>query len=194
MLDGNAFMQEEYYKKQLIKTLTDDFIIEEEVSGVYPIGNTRVVLDFLLYPRKSLIERGFDSIYFGIETKSPISKNSGAKCIDAMWQAHTYSLSIFNQITPAFVLLYPPPVDEFVKYEFNNEKDSDSCNMAKLTYKHTLLRVMQRGNVGCLYIGDDEWRIYFGVGGSYFSSKKGKGKVKNLGVVRYVGNSRRTYK
>jgi len=68
-------MDESFYKQQVLSVLGNDFIIYEQVEGVFPIGNIKVIIDFIVFPKNHLLEKGFEPIYVGIEVKSPTSKN-----------------------------------------------------------------------------------------------------------------------
>ncbi|MEL7641528.1 MAG: hypothetical protein AAGU21_17985 [Solidesulfovibrio sp.] len=185
-------MDESFYKQQVLSVLGNDFIIYEQVEGVFPIGNIKVVIDFIVFPKNHLLEKGFEPIYVGIEVKSPTSKKPESKFIDAVFQAHTYSLSLFDGRHLAFVLLYPP-IDDFIGLEKSNKNQSPSVDIEKQTFRVTVERMAQRANVGFLKIKDSSWKIFFSGQCSYYTSRGGKKDIKNIGSVRYVGNTKRLF-
>ncbi|WP_428569002.1 MAG: hypothetical protein ACP59X_10375 [Solidesulfovibrio sp. DCME] len=185
-------MDESFYHQQIVSSLANDFIIHEQVEGVFPIDNIKVIIDFIIYPKNHLIENGFEPIYIGVEVKSPSSKDPESKFIDAVWQAHTYSLSSFGGKHLAFVLLYPP-IEDFINLELVKENIFQSTNVEKQTFRVTVERIAQRANVGFLKIENSFWKIFFSGRCSYYTSKYGKNKIKNIGSVRYVGNTKRLF-
>lgn len=64
------------------------FHVREEVCGVHPEGE-RLRLDFCCFPRDHLIDRGFEPVAFGIETKKPRLYMQGA--MNVARQAHLYT-------------------------------------------------------------------------------------------------------
>ncbi len=63
------------------KILGADFELLPEVNGRNMVEERKVRIDFLAYPKKHLIENGFDNRVFGIEAKSIIT--SATKHVNA---------------------------------------------------------------------------------------------------------------
>ena len=179
---------EDDYKKEVVASLSNDFFIEPEVVGTWPLDGKTCRLDFLLSPKPHLVEKGFDAETFGIEVKSPTSKESVKKLLDCVLQAYTYTLCSFNQKQPAFVLIYPE-IKTFFHHDFVYKYKENEIN--KYTGREIALirQLMQRSNVGELTIRDDYFRIFFS--NSYFyDSKKGRSTIKNLGMVKRIGSKK----
>lgn len=166
-------MTEDELKQQIRQKLSDDFRVVEEIRGFHLIEQWPVRIDFLCYPLPHLSANGFDPFVFGVEAKQ-IGGYGAGKVYRLLWQAITYSQSTFpingKKHRPGFVLMCV---------------DGEPDNPDLWRY---LLQFAQYANVGLLdfpkYHG---WRIRFG-GGSYYSQKNGKGKVENIGTIRYVGS------
>ncbi|QGY41559.1 hypothetical protein GM415_16000 [Pseudodesulfovibrio cashew] len=160
--------------KALLEThLAQFFKIIPEVEGRFLVDNTPVIVDYLLYPSEALITQGFDARWVGVEVKSPIQKKK-SKLSRVAWQSITYAQSEFGDYgRPMFVLTFPS-VEYFVPPE------------ERLAIYH-MLPLLQHANVGALHIKEDYWKMTFGHQ-LYFNSRKGKGRVKNLGLKRNCGN------
>jgi hypothetical protein len=171
-------MNEETLKTNLLTHIASDFIVHDEVTGRFLVDNTKVIIDYMLYPRPNLIERGFAPTWFGIEVKSPDGEG-GKKGLRVSWQAITYSQSVFSDarvgrnVRPAFVLIYPP-----LFVFFGSE--------LSVYYLKCLL---QKANVGYMQIDAERnrWKIGFGAN-SYFSSERGLSNTPNVALNRHVGS------
>jgi len=137
----------------------------------------------LLFPKKELIELGFEPLWFGCEVKSPKVKeeaskrvlNLGKQCID-------YTETKFEgDIIPNFVVMFPAMPHFFhAKGAFNDDAHH---------FLYLFKPFLQRFKVGTLHIySNRSWAIKFGHG-SYFSTKRGKGNVPNFGTKRHIGSS-----
>jgi hypothetical protein len=167
---------ESQLKNEIRTALKEDFRIYEEVSGVSIVENSVLRIDFMCYPGDELISRGFDRAWFGIEAKSPDSKEPWKKGMRFAWQAINYSQCDFYNIgRPAFVLMYPG-VQKFFQL-----KDHI---IAGLLFKSFIIK----SNIGELVIDDRfGWSIRF-ADQRYFRKDLGKGNVKNLGLVKHIGS------
>ena len=165
---------EDALKQQVRERLSADFEIHEEVEGWSIVEQCAVRIDFMLHPRLHLIEQGFDLAWFGCEVKAPSGNEPHKKGMWLLWQAITYAQSSFAPLCdrPAFVVIYPD-LHQF----FPENKRLAAVNLQAFA---------QRGSVGRLLLDDDSWSIRFG-SQRYFSSNRGRGKVKNLGLKRNVG-------
>jgi len=181
-------MNEDSLKNEVREYLNSDFDIREEVKGSHIVTSEKVRIDFLIYPKAHLIEQNFEKFWIGIEVKSPISQKDGTKLA---WQAITYKQSIFeNEITPAFILTYPSIV-EF----YNTLKVLNEANGRHYDYREgrVVAQLLQIANVGYLRLGKNgHWSLKFASEQYYYDSRKGKGQIKNLGVTKHVGSTKRT--
>ncbi|HSM57745.1 MAG TPA: hypothetical protein VK879_16450, partial [Candidatus Sulfomarinibacteraceae bacterium] len=106
-------MSEAKLKSYLMQMLSSHFQIRPEVEGTFIPYGTKVILNYLMYPKPHLIERGFDPVWFGVEVKWPGGRGGGnPKGLRVAYQAITYHWSEFDGEMPAFVVIYPGP-DEF---------------------------------------------------------------------------------
>ncbi len=165
-------MDEQALKSRLRSVLAPSFEYREEVEGVFLVDRTLVYIDFFVYPKALLIERGFDDKWFGIEVKSANFKDPKKKGLQVAWQAVTYSQSTFDSIRPQFVLIHPG-IESFFP-----DKES-----------HWLKCFLQKANVGNFVVMSNgyDWKIEFGAAGGYFSSTHGRSESVNLGQRRVVG-------
>lgn len=164
-------ISESHLKGILCDHLSCYFHLQEDVHGVFPADNSSVIIDFLAFPKGSSFRDSFGNITFGIEVKAVPSKEPEKKGLSLAWQSITYAMSSFDRIRPSFVTTYPP-LDVFFP--------------EGLHASHHVRSLVQRGNVGSLHIEYDYWKITFG-SQLYFHSKRGPGKVRNLGTKRHVG-------
>jgi len=185
-----SFKSEDEYKKDVIAALSADFDIEAEAEGEWPWSNNRYKLDFLLTPKPHLVDKGFDASVFGIEVKSPLGcKEKDKKLLDAVIQAHSYTMCRFNGKIPSFVLIYPEIKYFFLKHP---ELPIGECPEDYESYQEvrTVRRLMQRANVGELrLLPGDNYKIFFG-DCRYYDTKRGRSKIKNLGMVRRIGSQK----
>jgi hypothetical protein len=171
-------MNESELKRYFLRNLAKDFTVHDEVTGRFLVDGTKVIVDYLLYPKSNLIEKGFVSEWFGVEIKSPITEGA-KKGLQVAWQAITYSQSEFSDvrigqnIRPAFVLIFPP-LSEF----FGNRQDA-----------YYVMCLLQKANVGYIEIDEQKgkWKIGFGAN-IYFYSDRGLSKTPNVSVKRHVGS------
>ena len=187
-------MNENALKKSFQKTLHKDFIIKPDVKGRFLVDNTKVEIDFLIYPLDHLVEKGFEKLWIGIEVKSPYVKEPVKQGLKVAWQAITYAQSAFTDLNsqpkfenlrPNFVLIYPPIWDFFPKIKALGPNDNVyDCNQSYL-----LNSLVQKANVGNLVIDKDfsNWKIEFSGSQFYYSTRKGRSKILNLGTKKHVG-------
>ena len=179
---------EEEYKEEIVKELSADFFIEPEAEGKWPLDGRTCRLDFLLTPKPHLVENGFDAETFGIEVKSPKSKESVKKLLDCILQAYTYTLCEFTGRQPAFVVIYPE-IKEFFQYDFENKYKNNEINKFTNSEVRLIKQLMQRANIGEIKIKHNYFKIFFT--DCYFYDKlKGRSKIKNLGMVRRIGSKK----
>lgn len=136
------------------------------------MDGSKVIIDFLMYPKKHLLDKGFHAGWFGVEVKAP--GNDGAKKgLQVAWQAITYSQSEFDDIRPNFVLIYPP-LAEFLGGQHE---------------AYHVMCLLQKANVGYIEINEKrgQWKIKFGAN-AYFYSDKGLSKTPTIATKRNVGS------
>lgn len=182
------YKSESEYKKKLPGILEADFHIESNVKVHWPLGGKEKEVDFLLQPKAHLIKNGFDAMSFAIEVKSPIANESVKKLLDCIIQAYTYSLCQYRGVHPAFVLIYPD-IEKFFEYDFAYKYKKDPRNRFNASEIIILRRLMQRANVGELIVDGNDYEINFAAA-YYYSSKKGRSGIKNLGITRRVGSKK----
>ncbi len=175
-------LTEEELKEILEKTLSNDFIIEKDKPGFHLLEQRKVVIDYLLYPKKHLIDSGFDDVWFGCEVKSPVGKKEAhKKLLDFAKQSIDYTESDFEGTIPVFVLMFPS-----MSHFFGDEGDGDLQHAHY--FCHLFRAFIQRFKVGTLSINHREkWSISFG-SQRYYSKTKGRSKVVNLGKKRHIGS------
>ncbi|MFG0604825.1 hypothetical protein ACF8CX_03655, partial [Vibrio mimicus] len=104
------FNNESELKQWFKEHLEADFRIRTEVEGVY--GDSKVKIDFMLVPRKHLIEEGFVKEPIGVEVKYfDVTNKFTKKSSRAIWQTVSYKHSVFKaetgeQYTPAYCVLF----------------------------------------------------------------------------------------
>ncbi|MGN2670953.1 hypothetical protein [Aliivibrio fischeri] len=184
-------INESQLKNKLRKSLESDFELLEEVSGVFPVDNSRVRIDFLARPKKHIVEdKGFYDGWFGIEVKGLSNVDTANKGKNFAWQSVTYSQSTFeitdNEIIrPAFIIMYPPIAQYFDMHEIVNPttKETFPQNAA-----FQLITFLERANVGSLYCRNGNWSFHFGTQ-CYCckNSTKINSKV-NFAIKRNVGS------
>ena len=99
------YSDEPRLKEVIADRLSIDFDIRAEVEGQFIVDGTSVFIDYLLFPKPALVEKGFVEDWVGLEVKHP--KNGDNKPIKFAWQCITYSQSKFNNRRPPFVLMFP---------------------------------------------------------------------------------------
>ncbi|NAR87763.1 hypothetical protein [Acinetobacter haemolyticus] len=183
--------RENLAKKKLVEMLSDLFYIQEEVTGKWIIDESPLRLDILLRPNEKAKQMGIDVEAIGIEIKDPQSKESVKKLLNCVMQAYTYSFCEFDGVRPAFILIYPN-VEKFFDYDWRNKYKSVSMEEPTKREKNLLRRLMQRANVGELIIEqmDSKKYVFKFHGGPYFSSTKGRSKIKGIGLNRFIGSKK----
>lgn len=174
-------------KKELVALLAEDFEILPEAEGKWPLDGSKCKIDFLLHPKPNIVKRGFRATAFGIEVKSPVSKESVKKLLDCVLQSYTYTLCEFNGIRPDFVLIYPESKC-FFDYDFENKYQGDKRNKYHPDEVKLLRRLMQRANVGELICSETYRYIIQFAASRFFDPIRGQVEVKNLGMTRRVGS------
>lgn len=183
--------RENLAKEKLIEMLSDLFYIKEEVAGRWVIDDSPLRLDLLLRPNEKAKAMGFDVEAIGIEIKDPQSKESVKKLLNCVMQAYTYSFCEFDGVRPAFILIYPD-VEKFFDYDWRNKYNCVFTEEPTKREKNLLRRLMQRANVGELIIEqrDSKKYVFKFHGGLYFSSTKGRSKIKGIGLNRFIGSQK----
>lgn len=92
---------------------------------------------------------------------------------------------------PAFILIYPD-IEIFFDYDWRNKYNSEFTEEPTKSEKNLLRRLMQRANVGELIIQqrDSKNFVFIFHGGPYFSSTKGRSKIKGIGLNRFIGSQK----
>lgn len=170
---------EDELKEFLIERLGSFFEHKPEVPGNFLVDSTPVKIDYLFYPKEDLINKGFPDKWFGVEVKSLGTKHEARvkKCLSACWQCITYRWCDFGGVRPYFILLFPN-----IKKFFLEREDTGAS-------PRYISALMQRGNVGEIYFGENQWEFRFG-SQYFYRSDKGLGNVKNLGTKKHVGTKK----
>jgi hypothetical protein len=181
----DPFKGEPQLKMDVQAALENDFYIEPNARGIWPLDGSVCELDFLLKPKPQTVALGFDAECFAIEVKSPVngSNESVKKLLDCVLQSYTYSLGVFGELRPKFVLIYPS-VPNFFQYDFINKYKGDERNKYKPEEIRILRRLMQRANVGELTINAATYQIDFAAS-RYFDPIRGRSNIKERGQVRF---------
>lgn len=157
--------------------LGPSFEMREEVDGTFTPDGSRVRIDYVLKASQPLVASGFTDQWFGLEVKA-VTNGGKKQALAYAWQAITYSLSTFDGIRPAFVLMFLP-----LRQILGTDADG---------YAHYFEALLQRSNVGGLFMRGDapyQWRMVFG-GQTYFSARGGLGGQPQAALKRRVGNSK----
>ena len=175
-------MTEAAHTKNIKQCLENDFNIFQEVKGVHIVEKKKVRIDFLIKPKKHVIEAGFDDCWVGIEVKyfdNP--KEQIGKVARLLWQSITYQQSEYcihgENIRPQFVLM---------------ASNIDGSDELKQMYRPTL-QVANLAMVGSLSVKDsNNWAMGF-VSSRYMIKTNGKLRKTNTNAGRgvYIGNSAR---
>lgn len=174
-------------KRDLVALLADDFDITPEAEGRWPLDGSKCLLGFLLRPKPHIREKGFQASAFGIEVKSPVSRESVKKLLDCVLQSYTYTLCEFAGVRPDFVLIYPE-AKHFFEYDFHQKYKGDERNKFKSEEVRMVRRIMQHANVGELVIsGRNRYEIQFAAS-RYFDPVRGQVRIENLGTTRRIGS------
>src|SRR5262245_20215661 len=90
-------MTEEAIRNRVLSALTWDFECHQETCGRHIETNEALRADILCFPRPHLVERGFESVWFGIETKHiDFAKHTSDRLYRTLWQAISYRHSEFT--------------------------------------------------------------------------------------------------
>lgn len=168
--------------KDIIETsLGNDFILRREVTGYHLLEKRKIRIDFLAHPKEHLIANHFEPLWFGIEVKSPaVKKEPQKKVMDLAKQAIDYTESEYDGIIPNFAVIFPS------MYHFFHAQDRLTAEYQNFLYYFRSF--IQRMKVGTLHVpAPGVWSISFG-SQLYYSTKRGKGLVKNLGTKRHIGS------
>ena len=159
-------------KAALLKRLSHDFEMQEEVEGTHLIEGVKVAVDFMLTAKAHLVAQGFTPDPVPLEVKQLSDQDN--KSIRAAWQCITYAQSMFAGARPPFVVLFPP-LKLFLKR-------GDRCEHAL-----TLSSLLPKANVAQLHFHrDGQWEIYFAQN-RYFREGQGVGPYAAQLAKRYVG-------
>jgi len=192
----SSFSSEDELKRWLSGILTRDFHIYPEVSGVHITENLKVRIDYVLFPRKHLIDQGFEPSPFGIEVKHLTqAKNFSHKASRAIWQAVSYNDCEFSIKNKTFRLKF---CLLFSNISFSDERDvlelySDYTDEKKMKWMG-MLNVANHAKVGVLKIIGKRnrvrgWSISF-AGGTYFNchvnGEKVSYELSNVNTINKV--------
>lgn len=180
--------REDKVRKYIAHKLSDLFHIKEEVPGSWPLDGRPLRLDLLLRPNEKAKSLGFDVEAVGVEIKDPKSKESVKKLLDCVVQAYTYTFCEFDGVRPAFIMVYPE-IEKFFEHDWINKYSRSDNEKPTRREMNLLKRLMQRANVGELIISEDKYTFKFAFA-RFFDSKRGRSKVKGLGLNRYVGSQK----
>lgn len=192
-MTANIYKTEPEYKKDIKESaLANDFEIKSEQWIKWPINDEMVRVDFILEPKKHLIDVEFDAFKIAIEVKSPVKNDSVKKLLDCMSQAHSYTLCTHENKFIDFIVIYPD-IQLFFDYDFEHKYKRDERNKYHRAEVSILRRVMQRSNIGSLKITNGSYLFSF-AGSRFYSPEKGRSKIKNLGMVRRIGSRKKIIK
>lgn len=184
--EGERILKDKF--THLVKT---DFRVLPNVVGQELIHQTRVIIDFMLYPKPHLLEAGFDPVWFGVEVKHFGVSGETGKMSRFLWQCITYVQSIFtidNEILkPVFVL-------GFSDVQEVNQDNNELCREYRSQWTG-MIRLAGLAHVGTFYevlptsykpLGG--WNIGFS-SSSYFRRIDGVYKKMNYNIFKEnVGN------
>ncbi|MUK47527.1 hypothetical protein GNP79_12075 [Aliivibrio fischeri] len=223
---GNVLKQDEsesfYFKsepelcKWFIKQFSEWFFIFTEVQGVHTSEKVNLRIDFILYPKQSLIDQGFDESFFGVEVKHFLpSQGHGHKLSRAIWQTASYNDTIFDlqsskffprkivkdklpkQVKLNYSLLFSNISfkSEYLTY-FDLKNDLDR-NQSEQEWRGMLL-VANHANVGTIrintvdYSNINRWEFLFASSLYFTYTKKAANQFKlnnlNLVIKKRTGN------
>lgn len=192
----SQFSTESELKSWMVNFLQNDFHIYHEVSGIHIAEKLKVRIDYVLYPKKHLVDQGFERAPFGIEVKYlNQEENFAHKASRAVWQAISYNDCEFSindkKFNLKFCLL-------FSNLSFTDERrilDLYSDHKDGKDMKWTgMLNVANHAKVGVLkVIGKKDrakgWSMSF-AGGNYFNCHLNKDgntyKLSNPNTINKV--------
>lgn len=192
----NRFTCEDELKQWFIKYLSEDFDIYPEVWGHHQFENVNVRIDYVVFPKQHLIDKGFCAEPFGVEVKYFNQENGFTrKTSRGFWQTISYNDCWFDlnghKRKLKFSLLFSNLAFEAEmklvrNYGYNTEND--------LMEWKGMLHLANHANVGLLGVYGDKnsclsWAIKF-AGGVYFSVNKRPNqidfKLSNPNVINNV--------
>jgi len=124
----------------------------------------------------------------GVEIKDPQSKESVKKLLDCFVQAYTYTFCEFDGVRPSFIVVYPE-IEKFFEHDWIHKYSRSDNEQPTHREMSILKRLMQRANIGELKISKDQYTFNF-ASERFFDSKRGRSKIKGLGLKRYVGSQK----
>ncbi|MDB4322686.1 hypothetical protein N9942_01755 [Akkermansiaceae bacterium] len=164
---------ESEYKLKFESLIEQDFTFEREVEGIFLVDGSAVRIDYLIYAKPHLQDRGFTDEPIGVEVKVPEDK--GNRMVKVAWQAITYSQSEFKGKRPPFILIYPG-LNSFTASKHKKE------GLVLLT------SLLPKSNVGTIeFRTNGSWKIY-STGVNYFDSIRGLSPAPNGLLKRYIGS------
>ena len=183
-------MNEAQYKRQLVSLLGEHFELLPEQVGTHVFTKEACIVDYLCRPRPSAIEKGFDDVWFVIECKSPVSKESVKKCLDGLAQTISYRFADFDGRRPMMGFLFPS-ISEFVKHDNENKyanSPSDQSSDRSVIY---LRRLLQRLGIGeIVACPKRQYRFQFAAS-RFFDPVYGRSEVVGLGQTLQVGSRKK---
>lgn len=94
---SSLFKNELEIQDWFYRVFSEWFFIAREVPGIHLVERSAVRVDFMLFPRKILVDNGFHKDWFGVEVKLfPSDKEELAAPSKALWQAVSYNDSEFD--------------------------------------------------------------------------------------------------
>ncbi|TKK20885.1 hypothetical protein EcCFBP13530_10215 [Enterobacter cancerogenus] len=171
----SLFSSEPELKAWMSNFFKNDFYIYPEVTGIHNTEKVKVRIDYVLFPRKHLVDSGFEAMPFGIEVKYFNQvKDFAHKASRGVWQAISYNDCEFSLQGRNFKLKF---CLLFSNLSFSNEREtleiySDHFD-GKVMKWMGMLNVANHAKVGVLkVIGKKDrvkgWTISF-AGGNYFN-------------------------
>lgn len=85
-----------------------------------------------------------------------------------------------------------PDIEKFFDYDWRNKYHSEFTEEPTKREKNLLRRLMQRANVGepIIQQRDSKNYVFKFHGDPYFSSTKGRSKIKGIGLNRFIGSQK----
>ncbi len=198
--DFKSFSSENEIEEWLINNLSTDFYFYRQVPGKHISDGVKVKIDFLIFPKKHLINHGFSESFIGVEVKFFHPSNKfGKKSSRSWWQTISYLDCEFflkdKIIKPKFCLLFSNlsfegEIEYLKKYYGKDDNDVVIWRSYKQLANHARVGSLEiygrpENNVG--------WGIHF-ANSPYFQARINQGQfhyilsTQNLvGKVR-IGN------
>lgn len=180
----------------LVDFLKEDFYIKQKLRGKHILTEKIVEIDLMLYPKKHLIESGFEENYFGIEVKylDPMH-DMFRKASEMFWQTMSYRNSVFQikdkMVSPAFTLVFTNLAFEGQREQLIHREYIDFKSMWR-AYRH----LANHAGVGTMEIleprkrnhveidGKCGFKIYFAIREYFTKSREGEYKLNNKHVIK----------